>query len=446
VPFIIVGLSHKTAPLEIREKLSFTREELAEIAVAITSVAEIEEGVVLSTCNRTEVFGSRRQGVPAETAIQRIRDFLSRTRSLDPAELDLYLYAHQGLDAVRHLFRVASSLDSMVVGEPQILGQVKEAYNLAVQAGSLGPRLDGLMQRAFSVAKRVRASTQISRNPVSISYAAVELAGKIFGTLAGRSVMLIGAGKMADLAARHLVDAGARDVLVASRTFHHAQELAAKFNGVPITLDRFREHLPRVDIVVSSTSAPHYILYRDDAQKMMKERRGRAIFIIDIAVPRDIDPECNKIDNLYLYDIDALQGVVDAGLEERRREAVLAEAIVEEEVTQYHTRAKARDAAPAIVALRQRLHGLAEAELQRFRGRLGPLSEKQEATVRDLVASLVNKILHGPTREMKGAGRGAATAEMIEMVHRMFDLETEEEPRIKEPAHERDPDRGGAGS
>jgi glutamyl-tRNA reductase len=414
--------------VEVREKLSFTRAELAEITGAIATVAEIEEGVVLSTCNRTEVLASPRGEVRTEAAIHRLRDFLSRTRSLDPAGLDRYLYAHHGIDAVRHLFRVASSLDSMVVGEPQILGQVKEAYNLGVQAGSLGPRLDALMQRAFSVAKRVRASTQISRNPVSISYAAVELAGKIFGTLSGRSVMLIGAGKMAGLAARHLVEAGARHVFVASRAFHHAQELAAKFNGVPIPIDRFREYASRVDIIISSTTAQHFILEHDDAQRMMRERRGRAIFIIDISVPRDIDPECNKLDNLYLYDIDALQGVVDAGLQERRREAALAEAIVEEEVARYHARGRARDAAPAIVALREKLHGVAEAELQRFRGRLGPLSEKQEATVRDLMSSLVNKILHGPTREMKGAGEGPPDGRVVEIVSRIFDLDAREEP------------------
>ena len=441
MPFVIVGLSHKTAPVDVREKLSFTREEIGEISVGLKGVPELEEGVILSTCNRTEILAAPRGDVGIDRAIHAIRDFLATTRSLDRADLNQYLYAHRELEAVRHLFRVASSLDSMVVGEPQILGQVKEAYNVGVQTGSLGPRLEGLMQRAFSVAKRIRASTSISRNPVSISYAAVELAGRIFGSLNGRAVMLLGAGKMADLAAKHLINAGARSVFVASRTYHHAQEVAARYNGVPITIDRFREYMTRVDIVISSTAAPHYILRKEDGHAIMKERRGRPLFLIDIAVPRDIDPELNKLDNLYLYDIDALQGVVDAGLEERRREAVTAEAIVEEEVTGFHTRSRAREAAPAIVSLREKMHSVADGELMRFRGKLGPLSEKQEAGMREMMASLVNKMLHGPTRELKNAGGRAGGGEVIDLVRRMFDIEEPDRPAGKPAA--RDEERTG---
>lgn len=418
-----MGLSHKTAPVSVRERLSFTREQVCVINAGLRSVPGLDEGFVLSTCNRTEILAALRPDTVLDRAIHEIMDYLAATGTLDRTDLNQYMYAHNNLEAVRHLFRVASSLDSMVVGEPQILGQVKEAYNLGVQTGSLGHRLDGLMQRAFSVAKRIRASTSISRNPVSISYAAVELAGRIFGSLNGRSVMLLGAGKMADLASKHLINAGARSVFVASRTFHHAQEVAARYNGVPITIDRFLEYMTRVDIVISSTAAPHYILRKEEGQAVMKERRGRPLFVIDIAVPRDIDPELNKIDNLYLYDIDALQGVVDAGLEERRREAVTAEAIVEEEVTGFHARSRAREAAPAIVLLRERLHAVADSEMQRFRGKLGPLSEKQEEGMREMMASLVNKILHGPTRELKNAGGRAGGDDAIDLVTRMFDLE-----------------------
>lgn len=432
--FVVVGLSHRTAPVAMREKLAFTREEIGEMLARLASVAEIEEGVILSTCNRTEVVAASRDGAGYDALVDSIRDFLCEARSIDPAELDRYLYVHRGLDAVRHLFRVAASLDSMMVGEPQILGQVKEAYGLGVQSEMLGPRLEGLLQRAFGVAKRVRASTQIARNPVSISFAAVDLASRIFGSLVGRTVMILGAGKMADLAARHLIGGGARSVYVASRTFHRAQDLARRYNGVPITFDRYLEYLPQVDIVVSSTAAPHYILRFEEGQRLMKERRGRAIFFIDIAVPRDIDPACNKLDNLYLYDIDDLQKVVDAGLEGRKREAILAEAIIEEEVGAFYARARAREATPAIVALREKLQGFAAEEMQRYRGRLGPLSEKQEATIREMLSSMVNKVLHGPTREMKRPSGRPGGRQTIELVWRMFDLEERREPST--PAEE----------
>ena len=295
-----------------------------------------------------------------------------------------------------------------------------------MQSELIGPRLDGLLQRAFSVAKRVRARTQIARNPVSISYAAVDLATRIFGSLQGRSVMILGAGKMADLAAKHLIAGGVRQVYVASRSLSHAQEVAARFSGLPLTLERFREQLPQVDIVISSTAAPHYILRGEDGPPLMKARRGRPIFFIDIAVPRDIDPALNKIDNLYLYDIDDLQRVVDTGMEERLREAQIAESLIEEEVTHFHSRARAREATPSIVQLRERLHGVAESELKRYRGKLGPMSEKQETVVKELLTSLVNKMLHGPTREMKQAGGRPDGGETIELVRRMFNLSGEE--------------------
>jgi len=419
---LLIGLSHRTAPLEIRERLAFNKEEAEEVTAALKTSTGIDEGILLSTCNRTEVITSLNDGVTPEQTVQKVRDFLCGARSLEPAELDKYLYVHKGVEAVRHLFRVASSLDSMMVGEPQILGQVKEAYSLGARAGSLGPRLEWLLQHAFSVAKRVRADTQISRNPVSIAYAASELAGKIFGSLEGKAVMVLGAGKMADLAVMHLLRAGVRKVFVASRTFHHAQELAERYNGVPVTMDRFQEHLPEADIVISSTAAPHYVFRHDDAQRLMKARRGRPIFFIDIAVPRDIDPSVNNLDNLYLYDIDDLQRVVDAGMEERRREAVLAEAIVEEEVKNYIARARARQAAPAIVALRSKLHDVARSEMSRFRNKLGPLSEQQESTIRDLLSSVVNKVLHGPTREMKKSAAQNLDGQAIDLVRRMFDL------------------------
>ncbi|HKY32082.1 MAG TPA: glutamyl-tRNA reductase [Candidatus Polarisedimenticolia bacterium] len=419
---LVIGLSHRTAPVEVRERMAFNKEEVGRAAAGLAGLPGIEEGLLLSTCNRTEALIALEHGLAAEAAVRGVRDFLCSARAVETGDLDRYLYVHHGAQAVRHLFRVASSLDSMMVGEPQILGQVKEAYAAGASCGALGPRLEALMQRTFSVAKRVRTSTSISRNPVSIAYAAADLAARIFGSLDGRTVMVLGAGKMADLAARHLITAGVRKVIVASRTFHHAQELAARFNGVPVTIDRFKDHLGEVDIVIASTAAPHHVLRKEDGPPMMRERRGRPIFIIDIAVPRDIDPALNKLDNLFLYDIDDLQRVVDAGMEERRREAVLAEAIVEEEVQHFLAQERSRDAAPAIVALREKLHAVAAEELGRFRGRLGPLSEKQEATVREMLSSVVNKMLHGPTREMKRSAGRRGTPEAVDLVRRMFDL------------------------
>ena len=417
----------------MREKLAFTRDELGEVSSRLRSVPGIEEGVILSTCNRTEVLAAPRAGVPHEQVIDGIRDFLCDARDIEAAELERHLYAHKGLEAVRHLFRVASSLDSMMIGEPQILGQVKDAWSLATQAESVGPRLDSLLQRAFAVAKRVRAGTQIARNPVSISYAAAELAGRIFGSLAGRSVMILGAGKMADLAARHLITGGVRSVTVVSRTLHHAQELARRHNGTAVTFDSFEQYLPKVDIVVASTAAPHHVLDLAQAQRLMRQRRGRPIFFIDIAVPRNIDPACNKLDNLYLYDIDDLQQVVDHGLEDRRREAVLAEAMIEEELAAFKSRERAREASPTIVALREKMQGMAQDEMRRFRGKLGPLSEKQEAAIEEMVSALVNKLLHGPTRELKRAAGPEGTPQVGRLVSRMFDLV--EEP-VEEPVEE----------
>src|SRR5688572_29992 len=421
--FLLVGLSHRTAPIEVRERLAFNVDEAGLVVAKLTSLPGIAEGMLLSTCNRTEVIVAPDDGLSQEGIVGQVRGLLSEARDIPPVDLDRYLYVHHGPEAVRHLFRVASSLDSMMVGEPQILGQVKEAYATGARVGGLGPRLEVLLQRAFAVAKRVRTGTQISRNPVSISYAAADLATRIFGTLEGRSVMVLGSGKMATLALRHLIAAGVGRVYVASRTFHRAQEVAAAFNGVPVTFDHFHERLAEVDIVVSSTAAPHHVLRKEHGQKFMRERRGRPIFFIDIAVPRDIDPALNDLDNLFLYDIDDLQRVVDAGLEERRREAVLAEVIVDEEVRLFLTQARSREAAPAIVALREKLHGVAEEELRRFRGRLGPLSETQESTIREMMSSLMNKVLHGPTRELKRSAGGDSSREAADLVRKMFDLD-----------------------
>ena len=429
---VILGLSHHSAPVELREKLVFSREEIEPLSARLRGLAEVAEWVVLSTCNRTEILAALRNGTAPDAGCLALRDLLCAAGRLEAGALDPYVYAHRDLDAVRHVFRVASSLDSMIVGEPQILGQVKAAYHLAAQNGTMGPRLSELLQHAFAAAKRVRSETAISRNPVSISFAAVDLASRIFGSLSDRSVLVVGAGKMAELAVRHLVAAGARHVFVTSRTFAHAREVAERFRGVPISYDRFRERLALVDIVISSTAAPGHVLREEDGLALMRERRGRPIFIIDIAIPRDVDPSLNRVDNIYLYDLDDLQRCVDAGIEDRRRHAAEAEAIVEEEVARFLGRSRARDAAPLIVALRRRLHDVAEAELCRFRPQLGPLSQGQEAAVREMMKALVNKLLHGPTREVKRAAEDGSGAATIEAARRMFDLGAPSEDEERE--------------
>jgi glutamyl-tRNA reductase len=381
-----------------------------------------EEWLILSTCNRTEILLRTR-----ETAVvpEQIRSFLLEKSGLEAARLDSVIYTLHDLDAVRHFFRVASSLDSMVVGEPQILKQAKDAHACALREGRLGTLLDGLCRRAFQAAKRVRTETDIARNPVSISYAATELAKTIFGDLTGRSVLVLGAGEMSELTLKHLLAAGAETVYVSTRHFERAVEVARGVGGEAVAFNRMKEYLERVDIVISSTAAPHALVQRADVVPMMRRRRNRPVFFIDIAVPRDIDPDVNKVDNVYLYDIDDLQRVVDENLEERRREAVRAEEIIESEVESYRRWYLGLAAGPTIAALRELLHGLRESELDRFRGRFSGLAPDDLASVEEFARGLVNKILHRPSTELKRSLSGHSTPGQVELVRRLFGLDEE---------------------
>src|SRR6516165_4266584 len=318
----IVGVSHKTAPVEVRERLAFNTDVLESALTALIGRQDVREAIILSTCNRVEVM--------AESPDDRlIREFLCDFHQIPPDSVSKHLYSFKNTDAIRHVFRVTSSLDSMMVGEPQILGQVKEAYRIAADAGTVGMHLNSLMDRAFAVAKRVRSETGISQSAVSISYAAVELARKIFGDLSGKTVMIIGASKMGELAAKHLKRAGASSVLVTNRTFERAVELAKVFQGAAVPFEHFTDHIDRADIVISSTGAPHFIINKPMAEQVIHRRKNKPVFFIDIAVPRDIEPSVNEIDNAFLYDIDDLQQVIDANLKERVKEAMKAEEIVD---------------------------------------------------------------------------------------------------------------------
>ena len=388
---VLVGLSHKTAPVNIREKLHFPEPQLLEALELLRTRYDAQESMILSTCNRVEVLA---QTSDSPEAVRQVKDFICNFHKVPYDTLQQFLYDFTQIDVVRHVFRVASSLDSMVLGEPQILGQVKTAFNTAQSAGTIGATLNQLMNRAFFVAKRVRSETTIASSAVSISYAAVELAKKIFDDLKGKTVLILGAGKMSELAAKHLAGAGVSRVLVWNRTYQRAVELAEVFKGEAIQTEDLFRHIERADIIISSTGSPGFILNKADGERMIHLRKNRPVFIIDIAVPRDVDPEINKVSNIFLYDIDDLRNVIDANLRQRQREAQSAEEIVRQEVELFLEHSRARDATPAIVTLREHWEAIRQEELARCRKRLGTLTSEQEAALEGLTQSLVNKMLH----------------------------------------------------
>ncbi len=394
----LVGLSHKTAPVEIREKLTFPANVQPSALSALTSDAAVNEAVIVSTCNRTEIYAVTASGVDGPGAII---DFLADYHDLDRHELVRYLYISEGEAVVRHLFRVVASLDSMVLGEAQILGQVKEAYDHAFNAGATARIFNKLFRQSFEVGKRVRTETEIGENAVSISYAAVELAKKVFESLEGKTILVLGAGKMSELTAKHLVANGVHRVLVANRTYERAVELAQRFEGEAIPYDELFDRMAESDIVISSTAATDYVVTKDRVAAARKGRRGAPLFLIDIALPRDIEPSVNDLSDVYLYNIDDLNGVVSANLEERMREAERAEVIIGEEMAAFEAWLESMDIVPTVAAMRARAEEIRVAEMQRAIKRLGGLSEKELQTVEMLSCSIVNKMLHDPTSRLK---------------------------------------------
>jgi glutamyl-tRNA reductase len=416
----LAGISHKTAPVDVRERCAFDASIVPAGIRMLKRSPEIAEAMILSTCNRVEIAVSAQDGCDA---MGRIQECLLEVRKLDPAWVRPYLYHFEDSEAVRHLFRVASSLDSMMVGEPQILGQLKAAYGLAKAEGALTGALEVVVTRAFNVAKRIRSETGIGRNAVSVSYAAVELAREIFGSLNSRKVLIIGAGKMSELAARHLRRSGASNIFVTNRTHDRARELAALFDGHILEYDRFLGRLHEIDIVITSSRAPHYILSKDQMRRVIDARKNRPMFLIDIAVPRNIDPSVNDLDNIYLYDIDDLQRVVDRNREDRNREAASAEEIVSLEVDRTLSRLKAREVAPTIVSLQEQLEQIRKAEILRIRGKLGPLNPQQEEAIQALTRGIVNKIAHGPISELRRRAAEPDGLHVIDTIRRVFHLE-----------------------
>lgn len=427
----LIGINHKTAPIELRERIAISREELPETTRALAAMPGVAECMIVSTCNRVEIVAAL-EGEGADLA-----SFLHRHFGLDPALLAPHIYQHQGQEAVRHLFRVAASLDSMVVGEPQILGQVKEAFAVARASGTVGGDLEHLLQSAFAAAKRVRSETAIGSNSVSIASVAVELARKIFGSLNGRTVFLVGAGKMSELAARHLVQQGAGAILVTNRTMERARQLAEPFEGRVIPFEQLYEAASEADIVISSTGAPHPIFRREHGQAFMHRRRNRPMFFIDIAVPRDVDPAVNDLEGIFVYDIDDLQQVAAAHMAERGRQAGDAEALIAAEVARFHERQRTVNVAPAIVSLQRQAEEIRQAELKRMQAKLGSLNAEQAAAVEALTRGLVNKFLHPPMQALKQAARENDSAR-VEALCGAWSLPTagEKEAAARPPAVE----------
>jgi glutamyl-tRNA reductase len=420
---ILVGLNHRSAPVEIRERISFSSEELPEALAGLLAIDGIAESMILSTCNRVELLVRSDDGL--QPALQKAKSFLAGRSRLSPDDLDRYTYQLSADKAVRHLFSVASGLDSMILGEPQILGQVKMAYKMAKECDATGPVLDHLLQQCLATAKRVRTETGISRHAVSVAYAAVELARRIFGKLNGRSALLLGAGKMSDLVAKHLLANGVAELSVASRTYNSAVAAAARVGGKAINWDHGMAQLAGVDIVVSCTGATQPILSKQDVAAAMRARRSGPLFLIDIAVPRDIDPAANELDNVYLYDIDGLEGVVEVNLGERKQAAERGGMMIDDEAELFERWRRSRQMAPVIVTLRERLLGIGEDEVDRFKRKLGPLQPYQERAVDELISAVVRKILHRPVRHLRDSVERGDTAECTSLYCRIFGIKSD---------------------
>ncbi len=422
---VLLGVSHRTAPVDVRERLSRIGEDLQAAIRSLKSLPGINEGMVLSTCNRVELYGT---GAPADRAASSLRSFLLRGEVVES-----HLYERRGEEAVRHLFRVASSLDSMVVGEPQILGQLKEAFQAAAQAGAAGDCLHRTVGRAFAVAKRVRTETDVGRAAVSMSFAAVELARKIFASLEGKSVLLVGAGEMATLAARHLASHGVRRIAVANRTLAHAEELREELStsGVSPTAHELSELpvlLAEVDIVVSAVAAPEPLIGRPLVGKAVKARRFRPLFLVDLAVPRSVDPEVARLPNVYVKDVDDIGEVVAQNSEARAQEATRAERIVEVEVRELARVLRGRAAAPVLGELRRFADEIAQAEARRTLQHLGAaLDDAQRESVQAMARAIVNKLLHEPTTRLRRAAELGAEGGLADATARLFGLGEETE-------------------
>ncbi len=415
--FQLIGVNHNSAPLDVRERLAISEARLPDAIRTLVKQPGVDEGMVLSTCNRVELLTSSRDAAD-------LREFLRSYFGVSPDALRSHIYEFQQSEAVRHVFRVASSLDSMVVGEPQILGQVKEAYAVARGLGAVHSALEALLSRAFAVAKRVRTETAIGSSSVSISAVAVQLAEKIFGSLRNRTVYVVGAGKMAELAARHLIARGARNILFTNRTYERAVQLAEAFEGKALPFEQLYETIGRADIVLTSTGASEPLFRREHGEQLLSRRKNQPMFFIDIAVPRNVDPEMNKLDGMFVYDIDDLQQVAGNNSNERKKEAERAEKIIELEVERFAIRMKSLAVVPTILSLQEYCETIRQAEIDRVRGKMGALSPEQEAAVEAMTRGIINKLLHTPITTLKSTAAEPEASTIHEIIRRIFNLNT----------------------
>ncbi len=416
---LVVGLNHNTAPIEIRECLAFPEDKIEDALHRVHGLPSVKENMIVSTCNRVEVYAATRE---TEKAVHDLKEFLSQYHAISLKEFEKSLYSHVGEEAVRHIFRVASSLDSMVLGEPQILGQMKEAYDFSQQVKTSGLILHRLLHRAFHVAKRVRTETKIAISAVSVSSVAVELAEKIFGTLQKKTVLLVGAGEMCELAARHLISGGVERILVTNRTYERAVSLAQEFRGEVIPFEEMGQGLKKTDIVISATNAAHYLIGHDQITKVMKDRKQKPIFFIDIADPRDIEPKVGDLENVYLYNIDDLQKVAKENIKDREKEAQRAEALVQDEVVKFVNWYRSLDVTPTIVALRKRFEEIRKKELEKTLSLHPNLSDKEKKSLEALTSAIINKILHTPITLLKQTHEEAVADLYLDALHTLFGL------------------------
>jgi len=422
---IVIGLNHKTAPVQIREKLAFQSEDAIRKALKqLIQLEGINETVIFSTCNRVEIY-IYSDKADKDSIVNRVKNFLSDFHHIEIRDFENYLYIYKNKETVEHLFKVTSSLDSMILGEPQITGQVKDSYEIALSERTTSLILNHLMNRALFTAKRVRNETRIGENPVSVSYAAVGLIKKVFDELSRKTVLLVGAGEMAELALKHLIGIGINNIYVINRTYERAKELAKDFNGVALPFDNLKELLTKVDIVICSTGAPNYVITFQMIKEIMPLRKYKPLFFIDISVPRNIDPSINEIDNVYLYNIDDLQDVVDSNLLERKKESDKALKIVKEETEKFMQWLSSLQSVPLIISIRNKAEEVRQQELEKFKARFKELSPEVLNSVDYLTQSIINKIMHSPTVALKNNCDNKEI--LIFAARRLFGIDTEEE-------------------
>jgi glutamyl-tRNA reductase len=417
---IVVGLNHKTTPIAWRERLHFPADTLEDPLEKLAQYTDGGERVILSTCNRVELYGHVQHLAHGGS---RLQQFLGDYHGIVADTLTPYLYSHHGEAALRHLFRVVSSLDSLVIGEPQIAAQVKEAFAIARRANATGAVFNQVFERAFAVAKRVRTETRIGEHAVSISYAAVELAKKIFQDLSAKTVLILGAGEMSELTAQHLTSHGVSKLMVANRTLERAMDLASRLHGQGVSLAELPTYLHKADIIVSSTGSPEVIVSKSDVQSALKLRKNRPMFFIDIAVPRDIDPAVNELDNVYLYDIDDLRHVVEENRKAREREAVLAETIIAHEVEDVLKWFDEQQVVPAVIRLRRKAETIRHQELEKLFSKLGPLSESERQAIEAMSSSIINKLLHTPIVRLKQESQAKGGGRYLQALRDLFSLD-----------------------